>query len=638
MRKKLKTMTAIFAATTIAVLMASCTKEFFNETNLQNVGVESTINATAALPKGGDKAYLDYDDAHKVKWDLTDAINVNGTNLPLSNLLADPTRAQFSGTTNAIRSAGNYIYWAVYPTTMAGAASGNNIPGNFSASTLQVNFPATQTYNASVNALSGVTFMAGYASVPSLNGNVMFQMRNIGTVLKLNLTADANATNKLASRLEFSTTNGALAGDFTVDNTSDPAVTAVTTTKTLTVNLTDGTHNYIDLSATKDIYVILPPFASKNLTMKIVNTSGSKTTLSVASTSMDRNKIYTNTVSGITFSELPIYYSVSPTKKVLFAPGNLQFRATQNGVWGDLTHTTATGTANGMFRFAEHQWDFVGGTDQNGVQYGNVYEGGVRSSNSHSETTGSEATIIANFINHYRQYNGWIDMFCYGTSGYNNGEIKYAPFEYDYMNFTTMQYIFSGVNYPQSPFTTSDMTGSNAYSDWGKFNAIYNPKTGQTDAPGTWYTLTADEWDYLCNTRQNAAQKHGRGTVNGVRGIILIPDNFIDPNKNGGNAAFNPSTSLYTGNTYSSADWVYMEDRGCAFLPIVSSAGSYSYTEDGTTLSYFNFFYDDGNSSAIYWTSTGDEYYRLGHSSGYSSLSNMGFMKTTVRLVIDYVE
>ena len=279
LQSKFRTIGGVVALSAMTIVAASCKKDVLDTSDLQIVGVERTINATAAIPQDGDKAYLDYADGRKVKWELTDALNINGTNVALSSLNADAITARFEGTTYAIPSGGNDIYWAVYPTTIAGAASGSSIPSNFTATTLKVNFPATQTYNSSSNALSGNTLMAGYASVPAGDEHILFQMRNLGTVLKLTLKADASATNKFASRIEFTTTNGALAGAFSVSNGSTPTVTpTANVTKVLTVNLTDGTNNYIDLSTPKEIYVILPPLASKNLTMTIYNTQKNKPT------------------------------------------------------------------------------------------------------------------------------------------------------------------------------------------------------------------------------------------------------------------------------------------------------------------------------------------------------------------------
>ncbi len=541
MKQNFKTLASIFAAATIAFFMASCTKENLDTTNVKTKGVERTINATAALPQGGDKAYLDYDDSRKVKWELTDALNINGTNIALSSLNADPTRAQFSGTTYAIPSGGNDIYWAVYPTTLAGAASGNNIPGNFTTSTLTVDFPTTQTYDASANALSGNTLMAGYASVPSSTENIVFQMRNLGTVLKLNLTADASATNKHASRIEFSTTNGALAGNFTVSNSTIPTITpAANATKILTVNLTDGTNNYIDLSTAKDIYVILPPFASKDLTMKVFNTDDGKSTKTVSAATMERNKIYTNTASDLCFCECgggTPYFTINYFgDKVVFAPGNLQYQASTDS-----------------WRFAANQWDYIGADNAN-----------ISSS-----------------------YTGWIDLFGWGTSGWDNGNYFYQP--YDNSNSTSSPYTFSN-GYGYGPTDGSSLTGAYANADWGVYNRNALNATLPAAKQGDWRTPTSNDWTYILNIRTTCSGvRYAKATVNGVAGLIIVPDNW-DNTTNTLNST-NTARGDYTTNTISSADWTNIyEAAGCAFLP----AAGY---RDGTSVLTAG---DRGN----YWSTT----------------------------------
>ena len=54
-------------------------------------------------------------------------------------------------------------------------------------------------------------------------------------------------------------------------------------------------------------------------------------------------------------------FSVSPSKQVYFSQGNLQYQASTN-----------------TWRFAEHQYDYVGGIVNTSVEYGNVYYDGIK--------------------------------------------------------------------------------------------------------------------------------------------------------------------------------------------------------------------------------------------------------------------
>ncbi|MBO4543550.1 MAG: hypothetical protein J5725_10270, partial [Bacteroidales bacterium] len=229
-------------------------------------------------------------------------------------------------------------------------------------------------------------------------------------------------------------------------------------------------------------------------------------------------------------------FSVSATDSILFSPGNLQWSATNGGNTAT-THTVAgNGTAAGTWRFAPNQWDTIGANN------GNI-----------SST-----------------YTGWIDLFSWGTSGYNN--------KYPYMTSTTNTDYGNGNN---------NISGTNY--DWGVYNAIYNPKTQTTDAPGTWRTLTKDEWVYLLNTRPTVSSiRYAKATVCGIVGLIIVPDNCSNtyyPLTN-----VNTSDATYTSNIIGASDWAKMENVGCVFLP----ATGYRY---GTSV-------NEVDSSGNYWSTT----------------------------------
>ena len=120
-------------------------------------------------------------------------------------------------------------------------------------------------------------------------------------------------------------------------------------------------------------------------------------------------------------------------------------------------------------------------------------------------------------------------------------------------------------------------------SDWG-----YRIGTG-------WRTLTNDEWTYLLKTRDGATSKYGFATVNGVNGIIILPDVFVDPKRN-----MNDDTDDFVGkdtnnygynrNVYNSNGWALMEAAGAVFLPAAGDRLGVDFYEAGT----------DG----YYWSST----------------------------------
>lgn len=251
--------------------------------------------------------------------------------------------------------------------------------------------------------------------------------------------------------------------------------------------------------------------------------------------------------------------------QVFFSQGNLQYKA-----------------STGTWRFAENQYDYVG----NGTN-GNV-------------TGSTNASINSN-------YSGWIDLFGWGTSGWNNGNAFYQP--YSSSNATSGTYTYAnGYGYgPTSGGTyTYSLTDSYANADWGVYNAISN---GGNSA-GLWRTLTKDEWKYVFNTRSTTSGvRYAKATVNGVSGVILLPDDWSTSYYS--LASTNTVDAAYNTNSISSSDWSSkFEAHGAVFLPAagkrsgatVSLAGLnghyWSTTASGTNYAYFVSFRSGGVSPA----------------------------------------
>ena len=105
------------------------------------------------------------------------------------------------------------------------------------------------------------------------------------------------------------------------------------------------------------------------------------------------------------------------------------------------------------------------------------------------------------------------------------------------------------------------------------------------DAPNTWRTLSIDEWKYLYHERKNAEKLFALGTINGIAGLILLPDDWQlpegatcqlptekgllwDDNYNGGGYInTNTQTNYYQDNIYTLEQWHVMEEAGAVFLP-----------------------------------------------------------------------
>ena len=147
-------------------------------------------------------------------------------------------------------------------------------------------------------------------------------------------------------------------------------------------------------------------------------------------------------------------------------------------------------------------------------------------------------------------YNGWIDLFGWGTG--ENPTLK-------------------STKHSDYPIT---------FRDWGA-----NRITNGDNRANLWRTMTVYESNYMCFNRLNADSLRGFATVNGVLGIVLLPDDWIKPQ----DVAFIPDTKDFETNTYSIEEWQVMEKNGAVFLP---NAGE----REGNVVSI--------ETISLYWSST----------------------------------
>ena len=203
-------------------------------------------------------------------------------------------------------------------------------------------------------------------------------------------------------------------------------------------------------------------------------------------------------------------FSVSPEKKVCFSKGNLQYQA------------MAYGTGLPTWRFAGEQYESIGANNNK-----------ISSTN-----------------------NDWIDLFGWGTSGWESGAEAYQPYS------TSIR----DNDYWPGGDARNNLTGGCLNADWGRNNSITNGGL----LPGAWRVLTSEEWEYLINGRPNAEMKLGVAAVLANHGIVLLPDNWTPPADT--NVKFVPGLSLNLGsfnsNWYSEEDWKKMEETGAVFLPV----------------------------------------------------------------------
>lgn len=284
------------------------------------------------------------------------------------------------------------------------------------------------------------------------------------------------------------------------------------------------------------------------------------------------------------------YFSVSADKKVVFAPGNLQFRAVEEDEAGAKIDSwpNATTTAPSKevckkhWRFARHQWEFVGNdTTKTKLVKEYISKGYRACSNSYSNTSGT--------------YAGWIDAFAWGTSGffYSNSAYNNASYK------NPWYYTSSTTNNSYFGLVKQNNLSVEGKSDWG---------WTMSDENETWYTPTIQEWYYLLsgtNTsacyapdkwREDAADKRALAqiAVNAeltVNGLVILPDNFVFP-EGLGDSRWSPAATAFDTNKYNAEEWAVMEEHGAVFLPAIGQNGqvatdctywSSSYYSNATT-------------------------------------------------------
>lgn len=268
-------------------------------------------------------------------------------------------------------------------------------------------------------------------------------------------------------------------------------------------------------------------------------------------------------------------FSVSASKQVFFSPGNLQY--------------LGNGDGTGTWRFAEHQYDFMGDGPSSGTNYqGNVTVSGYTKYNASADLDVAR------------------DLFGWGTSGYND--------KYPYMTSQEIDDYYDG------SLTDSDY-------DWGVYHSASGNSTEKIINGGnySWRLLTSEEWEYLMARESSDYDDYlyclatlTGITSNDIYGMIIFPDGWTD----------NPSIdeygdSDYDTNEFDADQWAILEALGCVFLPA-------AHVRDGNSFNpiYLNQGYYwastaensiDAKGTASYfengWTLSNDPYSRkLGHS------------------------
>ena len=490
-------------------------------------------------------------------------VNVNGTNYDVvySNGKYWVDVQAEEGVTN---------FYGAYPTTLFNTISATGFTGTTNQ---PVHLSRWQQYEQN----GGVQNVKLPAAAVLTDDSKKLKFYNLCSLLEIQWTNTSVDYDYDIIGIEVTVPGTALYGDGQANLIDDADNNIV---RGLTMTGTGEKYNRVNLDITEDdrekvghtenhnvsrkYYVILPPFTSKNVTVRIQtlrHTDGTQTienqkirTITAATTSavnLPRNYIVPLHISSepIEDNSLTGYFSVrgttndntigNDTYKVVFSRGNLQHE-------GDASSYT-TG-----WKFADRQYDFFGASNMASGNY---------------------------------DFGSSQDLFSWSSA---NSRYGLQTFDWWYDD--------------------GDWRAGETFVDWGA-NVISG------DAANTWYTLTSEEWYYLLHYRVGRTGDDLRGkaritgimdhpgvaTLNGqhrttIEGFILVPDDWTDDDIPSG-LSFVPASNndTTTHNIYTVAQWARMEAAGAMFLP----AAGYG-DRDGNEGNQIK----DAYSAGHYWTKT----------------------------------
>lgn len=567
----------VYTLSAIAMMvfgMTSCQKE------------EKVItHFTATIEQNSSQDCKMYLDGHNLKWNGGEEVMVISSNHSNRSFTVTPNadNATIAELSSSLGIGTSALYTAIYPSSIS------------TSSETSVVLPSVQS-----------TIDGSLCEFPmyAQSDNTNFRFKNLCGAIRVRLQQNGVSIKKIVVKANN------VCGRFDIIDHPDAPCVNVNSSNASTRNSVGMTcRNAQSIDEQHDFYIYLPVGTYSTMELDIYDDQGSVCIKNGQNIVVQRSRISTITCGTLEFEEpalpegcLSGIFSVSATNQVCFSKGNLQY--TTIG-----THTTATGSSPGTWRFAENQYDFVG----NGT-LGNVYKDGIKCNNENVSSN----------------YSGWIDLFCWATSGWDCGNTHYQP--YDYEGGSRNQ----GFGYGplQNGYANIELlVGTYKYSDWGQFNAISN---GGNRA-NVWRTLNESEWSYLMSSRDgNTPTINGHAhcfsadvKVNGIPGILIFPDAFVWPNivSNIPNR-FNhkipvninredydfddPEYDNWNGIDYTIPEFLVLQEAGCVFLPAagyrywrnvydVNGQGIYASSEAWSREYQYSFYFKDFGHAIYYY-------------------------------------
>lgn len=465
-------------------------------------------------------------------WATGDRVRINGQTVIVSI-------DESAGTVTASSAGEGFAapYYGIYPASIYAGNSGANYT---------LNLPSTYTYATATHYSRTLQNISTPMVAYTADGNSLL-FKHVTAAIGVQVVNYYGFT-VMVDSIIVSSNNYKLCGETTVTLGNDITVSAadatVDSTKRVKMKFDGGATLSILAGDSATVQVpVLPVGSSNKFTVDVylhkvdqVAVAAHFSKEQASAHSMERRMMgYARTTFGGLFT-------VNSRLKVIISQGNLQYQA-----------------STGTWRFATEQYTSILDAAGN-----NVFDD-------------SRSTQSA-----------WIDLFGWGTSGYDHGNTYYMPYDYLMGSPSTA--------YGYGPKSGSNVKRNLMYDnngDWGK-NAISNGG----NMTSVWHTLTKGQIDTLL-TRRSASTIGGttnaryvKAVVNNIQGLIIFPDNYVHPTGMTVPGFINTTTKGGWGsNTYNLNKWVKMEAAGAVFLPVTGRGSSSSII----TTSYGN-----------YWSATQD--------------------------------
>lgn len=402
-------------------------------------------------------------------------------------------------------------FYGIYPASIYRSNNG---------SSYTVNVPGTYTYSATEGKQLLQSPMAGHAE----SGNYVL-FRHLTSAVTVQIANYYGFTVIVDSVIVISNSYK-LHGDITFSLGEDISIPATEKVGGDTVVMLGGGLQVVS-GNTVNVQVPVLPQGSGNLftiQVKVHKYNNSDVKRRFDSTQPNSHPLSRNQIGYVPMT-VGYPFTIGTGKRVIISQGNLQYQA-----------------STGTWQFAANQYDYIGDAAGN------------------TTAEAERATQSA-----------WIDLFGWGTSGWNNGNIYFKPYDtktaggapangYGYGPTDGSRYVYS-------------LTGDYANADWGVYDSIANGG----NVAGRWRTPQSLEFGQIFKNRKASTLNgvanalYAKATVNGVNGVVVFPDVYEHPAGVALPTSINATGSGgWDGNIYSASEWAKMEAAGCVFMPITA--------------------------------------------------------------------